>query len=106
MPPGMHTWSSRSVVAAGLWLALAPQQTPRMASGLPPSVTLASGWLLQDIANVDAAADRISSVGFAPEIYVPHPYVAPATAIANPASEPGKNGDARPPHSSAWQQAP
>lgn len=103
----MPSWSSRSAAIASLWLTLAPQQPARVSSTpLPAPVTLATGWLMQDEANVDAAADRIASVGFAPDIYVPHPYVAPATASANPASDPGKNGVVRPLHSSAWEQAP
>ena len=61
---------------------------------------------MQDEARVDVSADRVASVAFAPEIYVPHPYVAPATASANPATDPGTNGGARPLHASAWTQAP
>ncbi|HKV98572.1 MAG TPA: glycoside hydrolase family 2 TIM barrel-domain containing protein [Vicinamibacterales bacterium] len=103
----MHGWASRSVAIASLWVAFAPQQPARVsATPLPAPIALASGWLMQDEANVDAAADRIASVGFSPDIYVPHPYVAPATASANPPTDPGKNGAARPLRSSGWTQAP
>jgi beta-mannosidase len=103
----MHGWSFRSVALASLWLTFAPQQPARVSSApLPAPITLASGWLMQDEANVDAAADRIASVGFSPDTYVPHPYVAPATASANPPGDPGKNGAVRPLHSSGWTQAP
>jgi len=103
----MPSWSSRSVAVASLWLTISPQQVGRApATSLPAPVTLAAGWLMQDEARVDAPADRVASLGFAPEIYVPHSYVAPATANANPATDPGNNGGARPLHSSAWTQAP
>ena len=99
----MPSWSSRFLAVGSLWLAFA---TSHQAARLPPDalpapVTLSSSWLMQDEARVDASADRIASLGFAPEIYVPHPYVAPATASANPATDPGANGGARPLHSLA-----
>lgn len=104
----MPSWSSRSLAAGSLWLAFAAShQAARLpADALPAPVTVSSGWLMQDEASVDASADRVASVGFAPEIYVPHPYVGPATASANPATDPGTNGSARPLRSSAWAQAP
>jgi hypothetical protein len=103
----MPSWSSRSVAVASLWLTISPQQPGRTpATSQPAPVTLAAGWLMQDEARVDAPADRVASLGFAPEIYVPRSYVAPATASANPATDPGNNGGARPLHSSAWTQAP
>jgi len=94
--------ASTGAMAAGLRAAVPPARP----TALPASIALTSGWLMQDAANVDATDDAISTVGFSPRIYAPQPYLAPSTAAANPAADPGHNGDARPLHSSAWTQAP
>jgi beta-mannosidase len=113
--PGMSVLrlSSRSLAIAAWWASLAvllvasssPPQARPSSAGLP-AADLSSGWLMQDVAKVDASADVVSSVGFAPDVYVPRPYDAPPTVHANPASDPGRNGAARPRHSSEWEQAP
>ncbi|MEI6862084.1 MAG: sugar-binding domain-containing protein [Verrucomicrobiota bacterium] len=54
------------------------------AAALPAPVTLTSGWLMQDVAQVTAGGAVISRVGFAPDIYRPVPYAPPPTADANP----------------------
>jgi beta-mannosidase len=87
-------------------LRAAPMPQPGRSIAIPAPLTVSTGWLMQDVANVDAAADAISRVGFAPAIYDPQPYAPPPTASANPSADPGHNGDARPQHSSAWTQAP
>ena len=87
-------------------LHAAPQPQPARAIAVPAPLTVSSGWLMQDVVNVDVPADAISTVGFAPAIYDPQPYAPPPTASANPAADPGQNGDARPQHSSQWTQAP
>ena len=93
-------------VAALQTVTLASRRPQPARAALPAAVVLSSGWLMQDEAEVDASADRVSTVGFAADIYVPQPYIPPPTASTNPSAEPGRNGAARPLHSSAWQQAP
>jgi hypothetical protein len=51
---------------------------------LPEPVTLSSGWLMQDVAQVKETGDVISKVGFRPAVYQPTPYSAPSTTAANP----------------------
>jgi len=47
-------------------------------------LTLSSGWLMQDVAQVKDAGEAISKVGYAVPVYQPVPYVLPASASANP----------------------
>ncbi len=81
-------------------------QQPRPMPLLPAPITLSSGWLMQDIAQVKVGGSVVSTLAFAPPIYTPTRYVPPPTANANPATNPGANGAVRPPDSSAWTQAP
>ncbi len=66
----MPSWSSRFLAVGSLWLAFATshQAARLLPDALPAPVTVSSGWLMQDEARVDASADRVASVGFAPEI--------------------------------------
>ncbi len=52
------------------------------ANGQP--VTLSTGWLMQDAAQVKEAGGAISHVGYATPVYVPVDYAPPASASANP----------------------
>jgi hypothetical protein len=102
--PGLLVVAAMGATIAGL--RAASQPLPARSIVVPAPLTVSTGWLMQDVANVDVTAEAISSVGFAPAIYDPQPYAAPPTASANPPADPGHNGDARPQHSSAWTQAP
>ena len=102
----LATWVCCMALAAVTGTSTSARQPRPSTTSLPPPLALSSGWLMQDVANVDASADAVSSVAFAAEVYVPHPYGPPPTASANPASDPGRNGAARPRHSSEWEQAP
>jgi len=76
------------LLAAALLLGLSTQaatvSTGAENSASAQPVTLSSGWLMQDIAQVKDAGDAISKVGYAPSVYQPVPYAPPATASANP----------------------
>jgi beta-mannosidase len=95
------------------------------ANALAEPVTISSGWLMQDLAQVKETGEVISKVGFAPPVYEKKDYTAPPTAAANPPTasqipdavryfmggrggnqwpvQPEKN---RPNNSSQWTQAP
>jgi beta-mannosidase len=92
--------------ATSMMAARTPAVVPAAAKPLPAPVTLSSGWLMQDIAQVSAPGDVVSSAAFSPVVYLPKPYVPPPTAAANPAANPSANAADRPKNSSAWQQAP
>jgi beta-mannosidase len=72
----------------------------------PAPVAVSGGWLLQDAAAVTVSGDLVSSLEFQPPVYRPVPYRPPPTAGANPAANPGQNGEARPRVSSEWTQGP
>ena len=48
-------------------------------------VTLSTGWLMQDVAQVKDTGDAISKVGYTTPVYLPVPYALPASASANAA---------------------
>ncbi|MBS1875667.1 MAG: glycoside hydrolase family 2 [Acidobacteria bacterium] len=56
-----------------------------LASAASVAGEISAGWLMQDAARVTATGEAISKVGFATGVYKVKPYVAPATASANPA---------------------
>ena len=75
------TWVALAVWAG--WLAWVP--TRLAADGkLPEPVTLSSGWLMQDVAQVPATGATVSTVGFTPPQYSPVPYAPPPSARENP----------------------
>jgi hypothetical protein len=78
----------------------------RLTAASPARLVVSEGWVLQDAAAVPDSGDVISTVGYQPPIYHPVPYVPPVSATANPPTNPGRNGEARPARSSAWTQAP
>ncbi len=47
-------------------------------------LTLSTGWLMQDVAQITDAGETISKVGYATPVYRPVPYAEPASATANP----------------------
>jgi beta-mannosidase len=98
----MHRFAASAAIVV---LALVSTSAQTRAA-LPAPVTLSSGWLMQDIAQVHDGGEIVSKAGFSPDIYTPKPYVAPPTSGANPAANPGANGAERPMLSSAWTQAP
>jgi Exo-beta-D-glucosaminidase Ig-fold domain/Glycosyl hydrolases family 2/Glycosyl hydrolases family 2, sugar binding domain len=84
-----RNWISKhfthAALATGLTLASVGFATAFAADvKLPDPVTLSSGWLMQDVAQVKDTGDVISKVGFAPDVYLPAPYVPPSTTDANP----------------------
>jgi Exo-beta-D-glucosaminidase Ig-fold domain/Glycosyl hydrolases family 2/Glycosyl hydrolases family 2, sugar binding domain len=79
----IQKYFSRLMLAAGLALAWDGLAAAGASVNLPEPITLSSGWLMQDVAQVKATGDVISKVGFAPAVYQPMPYVPPSTTAAN-----------------------
>src|SRR5476649_248429 len=79
----MWNFFSHLILAAGIALGL---DGLAVASDLklPEPITLSSGWLMQDVAQVKETGDAISKVGFAPNVFQPTPYSPPSTVSANP----------------------
>lgn len=103
--PWPQRWRAWTPCAIGLALLTRPGVATATPTSVPPPVVV-SGWVLQDATAVAESGNVISSLAFRPAIYERGVYQPPATASANPAANPGRNGEARPLHSSAWTQAP
>ena len=64
-------------------LSSASAAAPSNSASAQP-LTISTGWLMQDVAQVTDTGDAISKVGYSPPVYRPVPYTAPASATANP----------------------
>jgi hypothetical protein len=73
-----------AALAVGLALLLNGSAAFAADAKLPEPVTLSSGWLMQDVAQVKETGEVISKVGFAPNVFQPTPYSPPSTVSANP----------------------
>src|ERR1017187_8195667 len=106
MSPRSRTRSAAAFVIAIASLVSTQARSAAAPKALPVPIVLSSGWLMQDIAEVQESGATVSSLEFNPAVFRPVPYVPPPTADANPPANPGANGADRPKSSSSWQQAP
>jgi beta-mannosidase len=91
----MNTPKSIHALILLLFLGLPAITRAQDDAAVASPVTLSTGWLMQDVAQVKDTGDAISKVGYTTPVYLPVPYAPPASASANAPTATVIPGDVR-----------